>query len=222
MKHIIEHFVGCFEVENYHEMPADIITRLNALDRAQRGELKISLFNRAKVLGYNGDGLKAVRWLENSFAEIEKHTFRMHEVLFSPGKDIPENIAFLLDQAKDNIDVCVFTISDRKLSEKVLDAHRRGVKVRIISDDRKTYDQGSQVYGLFKAGISVKIDHSKYHMHHKFGVIDNRIAFSGSYNWTYTASKHNQENLIITTNFDIVRQLGAEFEKLWEEMYVIQ
>jgi phosphatidylserine/phosphatidylglycerophosphate/cardiolipin synthase-like enzyme len=57
-------------------------------------------------------------------------------------------------------------------------------------------------------------------MHHKFAVIDDRIVFTGSFNWTYTASKHNQENLLVTTNFDIVRQYQEQFNQLWEEMFI--
>jgi phosphatidylserine/phosphatidylglycerophosphate/cardiolipin synthase-like enzyme len=143
----------------------------------------------------------------------------LHEVLISPGKQIPDTLNVLLDNAKHSIEICVFTISDQSLSKRIVDAHRRGVAVRIISDDQKVNDRGSQVYNLKKAGIKVKIDHSRYHMHHKFGVIDNRISFTGSYNWTYTATKHNQENLIVTTNYDIVKQFGMEFEKLWGEMF---
>jgi phosphatidylserine/phosphatidylglycerophosphate/cardiolipin synthase-like enzyme len=56
-------------------------------------------------------------------------------------------------------------------------------------------------------------------MHHKFGIIDSRIVFTGSFNWTYTATKHNQENLLITTNVDIVGQYSEQFEELWKEMY---
>ncbi len=72
-----------------------------------------------------------------------------------------------------------------------------------------------------QAGINVKIDHSQYHMHNKFGVIDNKIVFTGSFNWTYTASKHNQENLLVTTNSSIVQQFSEEFEKLWDVMYAL-
>jgi len=56
-------------------------------------------------------------------------------------------------------------------------------------------------------------------MHNKFGIIDNRIAFTGSFNWTYTATKHNQENLLATSNFDIVNQYKDEFGRLWNEMF---
>jgi phosphatidylserine/phosphatidylglycerophosphate/cardiolipin synthase-like enzyme len=81
------------------------------------------------------------------------------------------------------------------------------------------YDHGSAIWDLKNAGIPVKTDHSRYHMHHKFGIIDSRIVFTGSFNWTYTASKHNQENLLITTNFDINKQYSEEFEQLWAEMF---
>ena len=83
-------------------------------------------------------------------------------------------------------------------------------------------DRGSQVSLLDMAGIPVRIDHSRYHMHHKFGIIDGRIAFSGSYNWTYTATKHNQENLLVTTNYDIVHQYLEEYENLWQEMFPLR
>lgn len=218
METIVDYFVEIFHQDNHYELPLNIVVRLNELDRATRGDLKSRLFNEAKRLGQNGDGLRAIRWLENAFLVIEKNSFRYHQVLFSPGKDIPENIAFLIDQAATSIDLCVFTISDSRLSEKLIQAHLRGVKVRILTDDQKCFDDGSQVFALSRAGIPVKTDDSRYHMHHKFAVVDGRIAFSGSYNWTYTAQNHNQENLVITTNYSIVHQFMDEYEALWNEM----
>ncbi len=220
MEEIVKWFIKYYTLDDYRELPGEIAGALNDLDRVERGELKMKLFNEAKFLVKNGDdSVKPIRWLENSFELIEKNTFRLHEVLISPGKQIPDTLHVLLENAKKSIDICVFTISDQSLSKRLLDAHRRGVIVRIISDDQKVNDRGSQVYNLKKAGVKVKIDHSRYHMHHKFGLIDKRISFTGSYNWTYTATKHNQENLLITTNYDIVRQFGEEFEKLWKEMF---
>lgn len=221
MEKIVTFFIDQFKSENHFKLPVDIIDEIKLLNRADKANLKKRLFNEAKILSNHQNGLKAIDWLDTVFYEIEKHTFRYHKVLFSPGNDIPETLSFLLEQAKKSIDICVFTISDSRLAGKILDASRRGIKVRILSDDRKSFDRGSQVYGMHKSGIPVKIDHSRYHMHHKFGVIDSRIAFSGSYNWTYTAKQHNQENLIVTTNYDIVNQFHDEFEKLWKEMFWI-
>ena len=222
MEKVLEYFTSVIASDNYQEVPADIVLRLNELDRAERGDLKGHLFNAAKRFGLNGNSHQSIVWLEHAFESIEKHTFRYHQVLFSPGKDIPETLSFLIDRAVKSVDLCVFTISDHRLGEKLTEAHQRGVQVRIISDDQKMNDRGSQVSLLDMAGIPVRIDHSRYHMHHKFGIIDGRIAFSGSYNWTYTATKHNQENLLVTTNYDIVHQYLEEYENLWQEMFPLR
>ncbi|MCF0191331.1 MAG: DUF1669 domain-containing protein [Marinilabiliaceae bacterium] len=215
---IVKFFVELYKQHTEIELPHDIVMRLNDLDRAERGELKARLFNEAKKLAQGNDGLSAIRWIETSFMLIEKNSFRLHEVMFSPGQDIPENIAFYLSQAKKSIDICVYTISDEVLSKCLKTMHRRGVKVRIITDNNKMRDAGSQIKDLAREGIPVKIDSSKYHMHNKFGVIDGRITFTGSYNWTYTAKQYNQENIVITTNYRIVHQFIEEFERLWDDM----
>ena len=219
---IIAFFSDMFHFGKDYEVTTAIANQLNALDRAERGELKSKLFNEAKRLGQNGDGLKAIRWLENAFDAIEKNSFRMHEVLFSPGQDIPENIAFHISRAKKSIDLCVFTISDEHLGRSIKAAHAKGIKVRLITDANKMRDTGSQIKDLARAGIQVKVDNSKYHMHNKFGLIDGRIAFTGSYNWTYTAKAFNQENLVITTNYTIVHAFINEFEQLWEQMFTLK
>ncbi len=219
MEEVVGYFTDIFHLDRHVELPLRIVMRLNELDRAERGELKARLFTEAKRLGTGGDGLRAIRWLETTFAQIEKYSFRLHEVLFSPGQDIPQNIAFYLTQAKKCIDLCVYTISDENLSKCLRYVHDKGIKIRILTDNNKMRDAGSQIKELARHGIDVKIDNSRYHMHNKFGIIDNRIVFSGSYNWTYTAQAHNQENLILTTNFTIVHRFIDEFARLWEQMY---
>ncbi len=219
MEDIIEYFTDIFHLDRHVPLPQGIVDKLNALDRAQRGELKSRIFTEAKRLGVGGDGLRAIRWLETTFEQIERYSFRLHEVLFSPGQDIPENLAFYMSQAKKSVDLCVFTISDDILSGCLKALHERGIKIRIITDNNKMRDTGSQIKELARCGIEVKVDNSRYHMHNKFGIIDNRIAFTGSYNWTYTAKMHNQENLVITTNFTIVHRFIDEFSMLWEQMF---
>ncbi len=43
----------------------------------------------------------------------------------------------LLAKASRTADICVFTITDDRVSDAILDAHRRAVAVRIITDDAK-------------------------------------------------------------------------------------
>ncbi|MFA5330109.1 MAG: phospholipase D-like domain-containing protein [Prolixibacteraceae bacterium] len=197
----------------------EIADLINALSREEIGDLRYRLFNEARKLEQTNNGQQALFWLQNCFDLIGEYKFSMHRVLFSPGTDILESISDLLNQAKQTLDICVFTITDDRLAGDIELSHKRGVNVRIITDDEKLYDHGSRIKDLKKAGIPVMTDHSRYHMHHKFGIIDSRIVFTGSFNWTYSASKHNQENLLITTNYDIVKQYSDQYKILWGEMF---
>ena len=94
-------------------------------------------------------------------------------------------------------------------------AHRRGVLVRVLSDDEKAHDLGSDVHELRTLGVPVRFDSSPHQMHHKFAVFDGRTAVTGSYNWTRTAAEHNQDNLVVSDDPRLVRTLADEFERLW-------
>lgn len=219
METIVQYLLDSYGRPFENGMDQEIADLINALTREEIGELRYRLFNEARKLEQEGNGHQALFWLQNCFDHIGKYKFSMHRVLFSPGTDILESIADLLKQAKKTIDICVFTITDERLAKDILWCHERGISVRVITDDDKMHDHGSAISDFKNAGIPVKIDHSRYHMHHKFALIDGRIVFTGSFNWTYTASKHNQENLLITTNNDIVKQYSEQFELLWEQMF---
>ena len=198
---------------------SDIAGFINSLNRQERSELRNRLFNEARKFEHDNRGQQAVSWLQNCFELIEKYMFQIHRVFFSPGTEILESISELLKETRQTLDLCVFTITDERLVRDIMTCYSRGIKVRLITDDDKIFDHGSAINNLKKAGIPIRIDHSPYHMHHKFGIIDSRIVFTGSFNWTYTASKHNQENLLITTNFDINKQYCEQYEILWNEMF---
>ena len=218
MKEILNYFrqlpgSGVTEIKD-----VDILFRLSELDHHDRKQLRDSLLNDSMVFDNKEE---AIKWLKQCFGLIDKHAFRIHKVLFSPGTEIGDALLDLLHGARESVKLCVFSITDHRLGKAIMECHNRGLEVEIITDDQKIFDRGSEIQGMRSKGIDIKIDHSKYHMHNKFGVIDNRIAFTGSFNWTYTAQRHNQENLLVTTNHDIVKQFAEEFTRLWKEMFVL-
>ena len=219
MQKIIGYFRAQFGKTYSTENGAEIALEIKRLSMAERDELRSRLFHEARILEFDHPNRQSFAWLEYCFELIEKYTFRFHKVYFSPGTDILEIMADLIDQSISSIDLCIFTITDSRLADCIFKAWKRDVKIRILTDDRKIFDHGSEGYAFRNAGIPVKIDHSQYHMHHKFGIIDDRIVFTGSFNWTYTASKHNHENLLITSKFDLVRQYQQEFDRLWNVMF---
>jgi phosphatidylserine/phosphatidylglycerophosphate/cardiolipin synthase-like enzyme len=161
-----------------------------------------------------------VEWLEDVLKLLRKQSSStpqssLAEAHFSPGDDGPRRIAGLLRGARKTVDICVFTITDDRISSAVLDAHRRGCKLRIITDDDKASDLGSDIDRLEAAGVPVRVDRTHYHMHHKFALFDGARLLTGSYNWTRSAAANNEENFIVTDDRRLVEPFAELFEKLW-------
>jgi phosphatidylserine/phosphatidylglycerophosphate/cardiolipin synthase-like enzyme len=137
---------------------------------------------------------------------------------FSPGDACLQAILGELGRCRHAADICVFTITDDRIASAIADLHRRGVKVRILTDNDKQYDGGSDIDRLRRAGIAVKVDETEHHMHHKFAVLDGTRLLNGSYNWTRSAAAYNEENLIITSDAELVRAFSRQFQKMWEKL----
>jgi len=163
---------------------------------------------------------QVLEWLEalvrTIFATKTRGLHEIAEARFAPRQNCAESLRSLLAQASSHVEICVFTITDDSIAEAILQAFRRGVGVRIITDDEKASDPGSDVLRLREAGIPVRMDRSEDLMHHKFAVFDRRLLVTGSYNWTRSAAQRNRENIAITDDARLVAPFLEEFERLWE------
>jgi len=161
----------------------------------------------------------ALKWLEQVVKTLDASSSPARPALasahFSPGDDCLLKIRELCRQARKSVDICVYTISDDRLSEEIIACHRRGIAVRVISDNEKQFDEGSDIQHLIAQGVPLRIDDSPYHMHHKFALFDANLLLNGSFNWTRSASTSNEENLLVTDHALLVASYRSEFDKLW-------
>lgn len=162
-----------------------------------------------------------IDWLEDVVKLLVKQSAAgggsaVAETHFSPGEHCPRRIAGLFGSARRTVEICVFTITDDRISRAIREAHQRGVQVRIVTDDEKATDPGSDVERLEAAGIPVRVDRSADHMHHKFAVFDRKLLLTGSYNWTRSAATSNEDNFLITGDRRFVEPFSELFEKLWK------
>jgi len=157
-----------------------------------------------------------LRDIVNSVNDMKSDIQTVSEVQFSPVNDCSGGIINFIKSAKKSLYICVFTISDDRISEQVLSSFKDGIDVKIITDNEKQYDKGSDIQELVDFGVPVKVDDSPHHMHHKFAIIDNNSLLTGSYNWTLSASKYNQENYLITNDSFAVKKYLDEFYRLWK------
>ncbi|KAF9974071.1 hypothetical protein BGZ73_002660 [Actinomortierella ambigua] len=137
---------------------------------------------------------------------------------FFPSEQSFNNLVKTLESAEESLDICVFTITDDALANAIRRASNRGVRVRIITDNDKAEDLGSDAVRLNREqNIEVRYDASPAHMHHKFAIVDNKLLVNGSYNWTKGARFDNRENLTLTNAPKAIHGFKEEFERMWDE-----
>ena len=124
----------------------------------------------------------------------------------------------MFQETRRKADVCIFTITDDRIKDAIMDAHQRGILVRIISDNDKANDLGSDIYQLERAGVPVRCDRTDYHMHHKYAIFDGKSLLTGSYNWTRSAARNNEENFIVTAEDSLVQRFENSFADLWKQL----
>lgn len=191
-----------------------------ALGKRDLDWLRSELFKlaRSKVIGYDME--RILNWLEraNKLLLPQIKPADTLKVFFSPGDDCLNAILLHLRSAVRNIRICVFTISDDRIAEAIIYAHKKKVDVKVITDDDKSYDKGSDIHKLALEGVEVKMDDSPHHMHHKFAVIDEKVALTGSYNWTRSAAEYNHENLLVAEDKHVINMYLKDFDRLWNRM----
>lgn len=174
---------------------------------------------RELMLAQPARTLEALHWLEQVVKTLDAAATpapAVSQAYFTPGDACLRKLRELCRSARRSLDICVFTISDDRLADEILACHARGVGVRVLSDNDKRFDDGSDIRRLHRAGIAVRLDDTPFHMHHKFAVFDGRVLANGSFNWTRSATAQNEENLVVTDDAKLVGWFAARFESLWE------
>ncbi len=176
---------------------------------------------REKMAQESVNPVLVLNWLERVVKILgspvsSDHSGEIADVRFSPQHDCAGRIVQLWDEARVSVEACVFTITDNRISEAIERAHRRRVQIRIVTDDDKHFDPGSDIRQLAAAGVPLRMDRSEYHMHHKFAIFDGTLLLNGSYNWTRSAALYNEENYILTGDQRLIGPFAKLFEQLWE------
>ena len=141
------------------------------------------------------------------------------EVYFSLSDNPQKTIIKNINQAEAFINIAMYIFTDREIAIPLVKARERGVKVRVYLDQDQVDYKYSQSRFLVQKGIKVRISTNNYIMHHKFAIIDNRLLLTGSYNWTFSANKRNDENLMVIDDPEIIEIFQNQFINLWTNKY---
>lgn len=138
----------------------------------------------------------------------------MNEIITN-GTEIKQRIISEINKARQCIYLAMAWFTDRDIANALVETKKRNVFIDVILSSNVQNETVKQI--LRDANISVHAfdtGDERGMMHHKFCLIDNRISINGSYNYSYNASNNNVENVNISDDFAIYKQLFAEFERL--------
>lgn len=131
-------------------------------------------------------------------------------------------ISLLTDlcKAKKEIKIAVAWFTNHELYDALLKKLKDGIKVTliIINDPINNHEGGLDWQGFINCGGVLHFSYYPHIMHHKFCIIDNKILYNGSYNWTYYAERINRENIIRFYNTKLlIEDFLSEFNELTQK-----
>ena len=107
-----------------------------------------------------------------------------------------------------------------QLQKALINARERGLDVKVLLE-RSDYNsslnasnESTYVY-LNSQGIDVRFDQLSVTTHAKLVIIDDKVAFVGSTNWSQSAVEENNEVNVKMTDKNIVEDLESYFQNLW-------
>ena len=138
---------------------------------------------------------------------------------FSPqDRPLRFGVQALLATAKRSIDAPVFFLTSKHAAADLIDAHRRGVRVRVIVDATSAKNGYSKHELLRAAGVATKVENWGGKMHMKVAVVDGEFLVLGSMNWTSAGEDANDENTLLVRSRPLAERMAASFEDMWRSI----
>ncbi len=132
------------------------------------------------------------------------------------GIDVP--LANAIGQVQNTLDIAAFEMNNEVIVQAILDAHERGVTVRIVTDDEHGIEDSDGILqGIKDAGVPVVDDSRSALMHNKFMIMDSAAVWTGSWNYTVNGTYRNNNNAVVMQNADAVAAFQAEFDEMFND-----
>lgn len=141
-------------------------------------------------------------------------SYKSCEVCFSPYEHCTNRITHYIETAEKTIFVQAFVLTSHPITNSLITAFKRGVKVKVILDGNQVKSKHSLHSLLIEAGISVYSDKIKGGLaHNKVMIFDEDIVLTGSFNFSKNADTKNAENILILKD----KILAAHYLENWRQ-----
>jgi phosphatidylserine/phosphatidylglycerophosphate/cardiolipin synthase-like enzyme/exonuclease III len=188
-------------------------TITGTLDNANDG-VKITSTNVAQIYQAEFDQLFTNTYASHKIDNNEELTMvkgEVFEVYFAPKDSGKLRLLELINSANQSIHLSLFYMTDNDIYNSLMSAYNRGVIIKAVFDYRGWRDSYSEADLLINLGLGV-VDANPGVYHHKFGVFDSSIVWTGSTNWSGSGFGSNDENSIVIHNINVAKQYVARTE----------
>jgi phosphatidylserine/phosphatidylglycerophosphate/cardiolipin synthase-like enzyme len=122
-----------------------------------------------------------------------------------------------IGRCRESLDIAVYELNNRMVTDAIIEAQSQGVAVRVVTDGKRLESKDLTLHELEEKGIPVKTDGVKSSlMHNKFAILDKKIVWTGSWNYTDGSTYKNNENAIALESEEIAAVYAAEFQQMFE------
>lgn len=127
------------------------------------------------------------------------------KVLFGPDHGPEMEVMKQIAKAKHSIIFSMFTFARSSgIDDALALACRAGISVRGVLDGNQSNERWAATHGLKEAGIDLCV--TRYDMdgklHHKLMIVDEALVIIGTFNFTASAARFNEEALIVLGDLD--------------------
>lgn len=138
------------------------------------------------------------------------------EVYFSPDDGVAARLVRLLRGAETSIYFMAYSLTADDFGDIIRQKAKDGLRVFGVMDESQVKsNKGGEFDPFQQAGLRVYKDGNPGQMHHKVIIIDEKIVITGSYNFSASAERTNDENVVIFFDEQIAAQYLAEFERVY-------
>jgi len=174
--------------------------------------LIITVWAGADLLGFGGSS-KPIEISEGASIQVFFTTPRYPDRPTDRHGGLDERLVAAIDGATQSVDVAAFELNLTSVTDALVRAHQRGVRVRLVTES--DYAGALGPTRLLQAQIPVVFDDRPPFMHNKFVIIDGQQVWTGSWNLTYNCTYRNNNNVIVSDSKLLAENYTVEFEEMF-------
>jgi len=138
---------------------------------------------------------------------------------FSDETKIDSLLIDAIGKTNSTLDLALFGITLDEVANAIVKAQEKGVKVRVVMNQNHTFGRRtSPQVELLKGKVEMRSLRGTWTygvMHNKISIYDGKMMETGSYNWTVAATNDNYENVMFTSDKEMVSGYQNYFDYMW-------